>query len=199
MTVLQLKVHNTDPNLTVTGVKVQTYIYLASDINNGWTVRAAPALTNLTLGPNQSEWVSIVIPNTSLQGHALRGQHLYARAIVDNHTYWLDNFLDASFDIDVQVVSEQHNADGTISVSVQFTNEGHIASEAQSVHLSYIPYAEGNLWTAPGVTGAQTLGALAPGKSATLTFRTSSLSHLAYSYINGTVAIGSEESLSLQF
>jgi hypothetical protein len=197
-TAMQIKVHNLDQSVGASGVRVQTYIYFATDVNNGWIVRAMPS-TTVNLAPGEDRWVTIDIPNESLQGKPLRGHYLYAKAIVDSHTYWLNDFLDAACNIGIQVYAEKYNSDGTISLTVEFTNNGYINSVAQSVTLSYMPYADGNLWTKPGTPPSETLPALVPNQAFRLTFKTASLSDVSYSYINGTVQIGTDETLSLRF
>ena len=194
-TAMQIKVRNTDPNVGVTGVNIQTYIYLDTDVNNGWTVRAMPSSGAFSLAPGQDRWVTILIPNTSRQGQSLRGHHLYAKAIVDGHIYWLNDFVDASFSMDATVASITYNSDYTVSVKVQFTNTCHLPSLTQSVQMSYMPWAEGPLWTSPGQPAAQTLPALQPNQYAYLTFKTSSLQYLSYSSIYGWAQIGTEVTL----
>lgn len=198
-TALQIKVHNTDTHYGVTGVNIQTYIYKDTDVNNGWVWRANPTSGLFNLGPDERRWVTIVIPTNDRFGQSLRGRKLYAKAIMGNYTTWLNNFLNSSFNIDIQVTSQMTNSDGSVSVTVQFKNIGHIASLSQQVALTYMPYADGNSWTSPRTTAAQTLPGINPGYSQSLTFRTVPVTYLGYSYINGTIQIGNEETLTLRF
>ena len=188
VTAMQLKVRNTF-NYNVSNVPVQTYIYFAGDVNNGWQVRATPA-TTVSLMAGQSKWISILIPNTSLQGQNLRGQYLYAKALCNNREYWLNNFLDAAYTIAARETSARLNADNTYTFSIRFTNISHIASPAMNVTVNYAPYAGGDLGQKQPISAA--LPQLKPGDDTTLTFTTAPLISTAMDYVDSDLYIGTD-------
>lgn len=187
-TAMQLKVHNTS-NYTVSGVPVTANIYFPGDIHNGYRLRAAPS-TTVSLAPNQVKWINLIIPDTSLQGQNLHGQYLYAQAVVSNHTYWLNNFLDAAYNIQAQESSRVTNADGSVTFAVTFTNICHIASPQMPVTVNYAPYGEGDV--TPKMPLSSSLPVLQPGQWVTRTFTTRSLSNYAYSNIDMEIVMGTD-------
>jgi hypothetical protein len=168
-TAVQLKLRNTD-NDTVTGVTVQTYVYLASDVNNGWLVRAMPALTNQSFGPKQSKWVTIAIPQMSRQNFSLYNQTLWIKAIVNNQTAWLQNVLDRPADNVLAGIAQHSHGSSTFSIT--FTNHGTQNAPAKNVTVSATPSDANGPVVALNSVVPQTLSlsALAVGHSQTLTF-----------------------------
>jgi hypothetical protein len=188
MTALQLKIHNTDPNYTVSSFVVSASIYL-----NGQVV-ATPKSAAVSLAPGQARWINVIIPDHGSNGKLLRGQTLTAVANVDGQTYTLSSFLDSSFNIGTSLQAVHPNNDGTVSVEIEFTNQGNIGSLSQSVSFTYVPYAEGFNNTYLGTLTA-ILPALQPGQSSSIWFKTANLRNVSFSALDGWFQIGTEEAL----
>lgn len=186
-TALQLKVRNTD-GYNVSSVSIQTYIYLASDVNNGWTVRAMPNSGAFSLSAYQSKWITITIPQYSLQGASLRNKYLYAKALLNSHEYWLNNFYNIPAQADVQAADIQTTgmSNGAKVFTIRFTNNGHAASTSQTAKVVTFQYADGKVGTPK--TQTATLPALQVGESKTVTFTSQATD--GYD-IHGTVQVGS--------
>jgi len=186
-TALQIKVRNSDA-FTVTGISIQTYVYLDSDVNNGWLVRAMPKSATFSMQPNSTQWITIPLPTYSLQGNLLVGRQLYAKALMGNHEAWLRNFLDIPAAANVQsgaVRLTRFNSDGSKTFTITFTNNGYIPSTTTTAYVSTWRYADGPDGPALNLTGS--IPALAVGASAVLTFTTQPTQG---EEIRGTVKVG---------
>lgn len=192
-TALQLKVRNAN-SYTVSGVTVQTYIYLATDLV-GWQVRAMPRSAALTLAPGASTWVTINIPAYSIQGPALYGQHLYAKAILNSNVYWLKDFIDLPAQADLEpTVVHTNTTNGADVFTVTITNNGYAPSTAQKVTVSTWQDADGRNGSVLNQTA--NIPALQVGQSIRLTFTSQPTNGYQ---IKGTVQIGSGSKTSFAF
>jgi hypothetical protein len=169
VTAVQVKLRNTDTT-TVSGITVQIYAYLAEDVNNGWTVRAMPALTNQTLGPDQSKWLTIAIPKMSRQNFSLYNRNLWIKAVVGSQVAWVQNALDRPADNVVPGIAQLTSGQTTFTIT--FTNTGNQNAPAKSVTVRATPSNSSGPVVALSSVVPQTLSlpALGAHTSTTLTF-----------------------------
>ncbi|MCW3054007.1 MAG: hypothetical protein JWN14_3177 [Chthonomonadales bacterium] len=172
LTALQVKVRNND-FFSVSGLRIQTYIYRNADVNNGWSVRAMPTSDLFSLTPYQTKWITIFLPWNDFQGRMLMGDQLYAKAILGSHEVWLKDFYNWYPGPDVRsgaVRSFRSNWDYSQTFSVTYTNKGRCAALPVTTTLSMWTLSNGVRGPVKTVTGK--IPALEPGESTTLVFTT---------------------------
>lgn len=170
-TAMQVRVHNFN-NYAVSGFNVQTYIYLNTDVNNGWLVRAMPASPALSLAAYESRWVTLPIPTYSIQGGVLRDKRLTAKAVLLGRETWLNNFLNtpAQQQFTTQITNVVNNQNGSRTFTLRITNNGLPIAAGQQVIVSTSLYADGAVGAA--LTQTRSLPALQTGQWTNLSFTT---------------------------
>jgi hypothetical protein len=171
VTAMQVRVQNFN-GYAVSGFNVQTFIYLNTDVNNGWTVRAMPASPALSLAAYESRWITIPIPTYSLQGSILRDKRLTAKAVMLGRETWLNNFLNspAQQQFTTQILNVYNNANGSRTFTLRITNNGFATTAGQQVTVSTSLYADGSVGAA--LTQTRSLPVLQTGQSTNMSFTT---------------------------
>lgn len=189
-TIMQLKVRNTD-NYTVSGVQIATLLF---------TPRlrdfTAPTSSAFSLAPYQSKWINVVIPARGYNGTALYGQQLGGSAWLSGKASFAINFQDVAPAANVQAgdITMTGQSNGADLFTVTFTNNGYVASQAQTATVSTWQYADGQVGQAHNQT--VNIPALAVGASYMVTL--SSQATQGYD-IKGYVQVGTGSEVNFQF